>query len=642
MLTQRQLMIIFMFWKNKNQTGKQLSEILQCSERTIKNEMSNLQTKCQNYGFSISSQNGIGYEFQVLNKTIFQNAILPHIASYAEVKEMPDEKGKRIYQSLSLLFQETWVKAEDISDYLFIDKRTLNSTFQDVREVLKHYHLSLISKPYYGFSVQGDELQKRFCIMNLYAHYHHIPFLIKKDLIYQNFFAIDSMKLIEIRNIWLTFMRKQDCMIKDIHIEKFVYHILLSYHRFRKGYTIEFSQTEKDEIEASRSYRMIKSLRLQLHEAGVIAIDESEIYYLSTVLFCYLDVHHFDEIERYSYLCDKSKECVQDILQLFEHHYPTLSFPPEFLDTLLFALFPMVARMHYYLYEENTWLRNWRFKNISTSPVTLEWAFMTVQRIMRLSKNYMSIDDMAQLAFVYQSLLESLTYPYKKKKVLIIPSSGYASAQSLIQIIQQISYCIDSIEIRERYHIKNVEDIKKYDILISSPEYCKDFKEHITILYDYEVLEHRYHEMYDIFMGMSDWIDDFLPETFEYQKSIKASTVEDIFSLVLSPSQAKEEIQSFKRREDYIFNFGLMTHPVYFRFVEDIKDEYFCMVKLQEPIMWHNISIESLIICLIYPTSLLKCSFYDRFLKRLINNSDDLKYLFEHCQKESVKKIMSH
>lgn len=642
MLTQRQFMMIFIFWKNKIQTSQKLSQILQCSERTVKKEINEIQSNCNSYGFSIHAKHGIGYEFEIMDNGTFKSVILPYIASYAEVNEMPDEKGKRVYQTLSMLFQEPWVKAEKIGEYLFVDKRTLNSTFQDVKDVLSNYHLTLISKPYYGLSVQGDEFQKRFCIMDLYAHYHHIPFLIKRDLIYSNFFDIELLKQSEIRNIWLSFIREQDFMVKNIHLEKFVYHILLSYHRFQKGYTINLSQTRKNEIEKSRSYKMIVSLRSKLHKAALIEIDESEIYYLSTVLFCYLDVHNIKEIEKYPYLYDKSKQCVQDILQFLKEQYPALYFPSEFLDTLLFTLFPMVSRMYYCLYEENTWLRNWRYKNISNSPVTLEFAFITIQRIMRLSKNNMSIDDVAQLAFVYQSLLERLTYPYRKKKVLIIPTSGYASAQSLIQIIQQISFCIDSIDIKERYLINGIEDIKKYDILISNPEYCQEFKEHIVVLYDHLALEHRYQEMYNIFMGITDWIDEFIPKTIECKRCMTAESIEDVFSFALSNSRAVEEIQQFEQREKYILNFSFKSQPVYIRFVNDIKQEYFGIVQLEKPIIWHNISIETLVVCLIYPSSLLKCFFYDQLLKRLIDNPNNIKFLLENCQKESVKKIMSY
>lgn len=641
MLTQRQLMIIFIFWNHESQTSMELSQSLHVSERTIKHDIKSMQTDAEQYGFSICSKHGTGYQFNILDDAAFSRHILVHIASYAEVNEIPDEKGKNIHEILSLLFKELWVTSGEIGACLFINKRALDAALQEIRKILQTYHLSLNSRPYYGYSIQGNELHKRFCIMDVYAHYHHMPFLIQKDMLYQTFFIMEESKQKAIRHTWLNFMRKQSCMVQDIYLEKFVYHMILSVHRSRKGYSIVFSREEQEEIQSMKSYRMVQELKKELHASGLLDFEDSEVCYLSIVLLCYIDVHRMEDIASSSYFYEMSMLCREDILHFFQQHYSAFSFTLEFQRLLLFSLFPLVVRMHYRLYEENTWLRNWRYKNIYMSPVSLEFAFLSIKRIMRQSQNGISRDAIAQLAFAYQMDLEAHMYPCRPKKLLIIPSSGYASAQPLVQIVKQyFSNCIQSIAIRERYSIKDMADIEQYNILISNPEYCQDFEGHIAFLYDSVIMEHRYQEMQDLLMGISGQIENFLPEKITCRKAVNATSVAEALASVFSPAKAVSETQFFRDREDYIFDFGLHPCAVHTHFVDDRTDEQFCIVELREPIVWHRISIDTLLICLFSPDSLLKCRFYDNFLKRLLKDETALSDLSSQCGKETIIRIM--
>lgn len=644
MLTQQQFMLVYHLWKsNAVQTSKDLSHIFTISERTIKNEIAGIQAEAIDYGFSIEARRSVGYRFKVIDDALFNKEFLPKLASYSDGREIPNDHEKRIYQTMCLLFQDQYVTADILSTALFVDKRSVQKTLKSIRILLQNYHLTLLSKPNQGFKIVGNEFHKRICIMDIYAYFHHFPELIHMDQLYQNYFQIDVNKQLMIRGIWLQLMREQNHSMKDIHFEKFVYHLLLADHRFRQGYMISVSQTDIDQIQSWEAFQIILELISRLKTAKLLNLNLHEAYYLSIIYLCCMDIHNHELLEKYPYFYEESKRCVPIVLNCLYKLYPSFGPPEALIHNINYSLFPLVVRNHYKMVEDNKWMRLWRFKNIHSSLVSLELAFLSIQAVSTYAHYDYRSDDVVQFAYVFQSCFGEQEYPYKRQKILIIPSSGTASAQFIVNFLQRdYASCIESIDIREQYEIKDSHELEAYDVLISSPEYCASFSNHIRILYEEHVFNYNYKEIYyalvDAEKRKRDLLPDIQKEDFIDIKS--AGSMLEIFSLIFPKEQAEEEFQAFQQREELIFNRSLSHTAGYFRFIHQKQKERFCVIRIEKPLKWKLAAIDTLILCFIHPDSFLKRCFYDNLLTRLLNDKEALDALLKSKNNSAVSFIM--
>ena len=648
-MTQRQFMLIFLLWKHqKVMTSEELSNHLHVSDRTIKNEMLIIKAEEEQLGIKIKAIRGSGYQLLIINDMQFQKNLLPQLGSYGDVCEIPTDEDMRVYQTLCILFERNYVTADYIAASLFIDKRSLNKTFHQIRKLLQRYQLTLTSKANYGFKITGDELHMRFCIMDIYGYYHHITLLIRKDRMYQNYFKVEETMRRRIRNIWLTLISSQSYTIRDIHLEKFIYQLLLSFHRFQQGYTLQFDETLIKEITSWESFQIVQLLKKQLHEENIMMIDESEVYYLSIVLFCCLDVHTKQQMKKVPYFYQKSMTCAHEQLQKLQLMFPAVLFPQDFIEDLQFTLYPLIVRTHFAMYEDNKWLRQWRLKSILSSLVSLELSYLTLNNMGERYQHYTSREDVFQLAYTFQALLTRQHAVIRRQKILIIPSSGYMSAMSLVHMIQQdFAHCIDSIEIKERYVIKDVKEVRNYDLLISSREYCEDFVGQGMMLYSDDISNYHYQEIYFKLMGIEKRNQAFFPQLHSacFIELESVVSMLDIFSVLYgskNKSQVQAEYQNFLSRKDRVFNGKLCSTAGYFHFVDDPMQELFSIVKIKKPYLWENIAVETLVVCFIHPDSLDKCRFYDIFLNHLLCNERSLELLWNDRSEEAMSLIMKN
>ncbi|MFQ6860259.1 MAG: BglG family transcription antiterminator [Beduini sp.] len=646
-MTQRQFMLIFLLWKqDRIMTSEELSSHLHVSNRTIKSEILIIQSKADQMGIEIKAKRGLGYQLLIIDDQQFQKELLPQLGSYGDVSEIPTDEQIRIYQTISILFEQEYVTADQIAASQFIDKRSLNKTFHQIRNLLQRYQLILISKANYGFKITGSELHQRFCIMDIYGYYHHITMLIRKDKMYQNYFKIEETTRRKIRNIWLTLISSRSYTIKDIHLEKFMYQLLLSYHRFQLGHKIEFDQSQIDEITSWESFEIVQSLKKRLHEENIFEMDESEVYYLSIVLFCYIDVHSIQQMKQSPRFYKQSLNCAKEQLRKLQKMLPTCSFPQDFINNLQFALYPLVVRSQYAMYEDNKWLRQWRLKGILRSLVSLELSYLTLNNRGEGDDCCISQEDVVQFSYTFQALLNQQRSVVKRQKILIIPSSGYMSALSLVNKIKQdFAHCIDSIEIKERYLIKEIKEVRNYDLLISSPEYCEDFTNQGVMLYSEAILNGHYQELYFKLMEVEGRNKAFFPplQSAYFIELEEADSILDIFNALYGhkdKSQVQLEYQNFLSRENWVFNGTFCSTTGYFHFVEMPLQECFGIVKIKRPLQWKNTVIEILVICWIHPDSLEKCHFYDVFLNHLLTDRSSLELLWNDRSEEALFQIM--
>lgn len=158
-------------------TAKELAEYVGVSERTVKSDLADVKVLAGESGCGLYSLRGKGYWIRIENQELFktmEEQLYSHFSHFNYTQEYQD-RANRIVRIL--LVQEGYIKLDDVADRLYLSRSSMKAAMQDAREILGGYKLELVSKPGYGMKVMGNEINIRFCMLELFLDhdYRKIP-----------------------------------------------------------------------------------------------------------------------------------------------------------------------------------------------------------------------------------------------------------------------------------------------------------------------------------------------------------------------------------------------------------------------------------------------------------------------------------
>ena len=146
-LTTRQSKIVQEINTHQSLTGKELSILLNCSVRTIQNEITAI-----NRSHKIIRSSNKGYTLNTsAYEAIYQSSKYPQ----------KDNEALKI-----LLFSSNPIHIYDLADRLYVSVTTLEKHLKTYQDILKDYSLSIIRNKGY-LQIEGNEIYKRQLIKNL-------------------------------------------------------------------------------------------------------------------------------------------------------------------------------------------------------------------------------------------------------------------------------------------------------------------------------------------------------------------------------------------------------------------------------------------------------------------------------------------
>jgi len=141
--------------------GSQLAITLDISTRTLQSEIANLKKELSTNGAEIRSMAGRGYQLVITDSKKFNE----YMSLYENSRVDNNDSDQRVHLILRYLLSSSYIKSEDLYRKLFISASTFSSDLKTVKEILKKYKLSTISKPHYGMHVSGKEQDIRLCLV---------------------------------------------------------------------------------------------------------------------------------------------------------------------------------------------------------------------------------------------------------------------------------------------------------------------------------------------------------------------------------------------------------------------------------------------------------------------------------------------
>jgi lichenan operon transcriptional antiterminator len=576
------MMIKYLTEKDGYVTAEELSRQLEVSIRTIKRYVQDLNYFFSKYGTEIFSTKGIGYKVRGPAKEI--RKISEEAAKCIEGFQMDDSTEGRITKILCTFFNKDYINAEELSDTLNLSIASTNKLIANVKGILKEYDVSIMSKPFHGSKIVGEEIKIRALILN---------YAIKSDennVLEVRLDTVSKQEVKEIEKIIIEALHVDNIILADKDFNTLLTRVLISVARIRKNYSIE--KNTFTESYRCHNYDFIKVIMNAIGRKLGLDIDENEILYVSTSSGIII----YDYNTRMKLIVD-TKDAINKFVEeaLAEISLVTdldLTEDSDFIDALAMHLKIFMNRFHAGISAKNPLL-----KQIKTKfPMETNLATIMAKKLKEEFNVTLDEDEIGFITMHFGAAFERRRGT-SGKKVCIICHYGIGTSQLLAEKLKQR---ISNINIVGTYPVRYLDIALKTDIdfIVSTVKLdTKDFK--VPVLYIENVFSDEIvNELHQVFQEKEErkkiFETTFNKETFF---RIKAETPEEAIKSIGQAMKDKgfidEEVIAMvlereKMSSTNIGNLVAIPHTILEGFYKSIIG----VGVLEKPIIWNKEEVQ--------------------------------------------------
>lgn len=235
-------------------TGVELAKIIGVTDRTIRDDIREINKKSDDLGISIKGIRGEGYLIDVKDNKLYNKLLCSMIQEEQKedyiVPTLPDDRVNYIVKKL--LIAKDYLTLEGLAEELFVSKTTINGDLNKAEYILEEYDLKIWRKRYYGIKLIGDEIKIRLCLSKFLENKPYIANVQTTDFSES---ILKDVDLDKIKEILFKNIQKSQLKLSDITFNNLVVHIAISIQRIKNGYNIEsLSLKNALEIKSTKEY----------------------------------------------------------------------------------------------------------------------------------------------------------------------------------------------------------------------------------------------------------------------------------------------------------------------------------------------------------------------------------------------------
>lgn len=406
-----------------NLKGDDLADSLGITTRTLRNDMKLLNDLLIPEGAAVFATRN-GYHLNIIDPDAFHR-FQQNLKKQSLIEnKIPQDNEERIYYLLKrLLMTNSYIKAEELVNELFISKSSLTKLLKSVKERLHSFHLSLQIRPNYGLKVEGDEMQKRACISEyFFPKRGQIPLL---DQIpdFNAYFISNEIEKIE--KAVHKRLYEANVNVNDIGFENIVIHLTVSIKRIQMGREIQEFHLLHEAVQDSEEYRIMERILTDLTEQFNIDFSNGEKLYLTV----HLIGNRLSSYEWGAKDIDKEKEklllLISEMLKkMNEEMGIDVRDDLELQANLVSHLKQAITRLLLGLRIRNPLIQ----EIISHYPLAYEAAILAVSVLEKKLLLNINKDETGFLAIHLQAAIERKNDSRCSKRCLIICGTGQGSA----------------------------------------------------------------------------------------------------------------------------------------------------------------------------------------------------------------------
>jgi lichenan operon transcriptional antiterminator len=449
LFTLRQLAIIKYLYENKDDFVSSiiLAKEQKISVRTVKNEISSIREMTLNSNlFMIVSTPSKGHRIKIVD--LNQAKLYFDKINDSQVSYTFNEQLIRIkYVILLLLDANSFIQKYQLLYQLNISESTLYHDLKEVKKTLQFYHIELVYKSGSGYSVRGEEKNKRACLAKEEIY----------SILEENYETNANFKNItEVKEKLIDIFLLNQYKISDIILESLILHLVCTIQRIKKGHLIVSIQ-EKNEY-SDKEYKIAKDILKQCISGSVSEL-EGEIKYLAINLSGKRNYDDFSSVSE-----DINNFIIKTLEMIRTEYGVDFSRCVDLKVALALHFVPLLSRMR----------NDRKLKNLLLAEIkqNFPFAFDIAGFFSLLIQDHYHIkvseDEMAYFTLYFNYGLESVTINSEGKKLLVI-SSLKPSETILLRhkIYQWFKTQILKLDFINTVDIERC-DLTEYDVLFTT------------------------------------------------------------------------------------------------------------------------------------------------------------------------------
>ncbi|MFC4025156.1 BglG family transcription antiterminator [Oceanobacillus longus] len=247
-----------------------LAERLDCSEKTVRNDLKYIEGHIQEFSDAIIVRKpGIGV-YLVMDEA--ERSLLFQRLSSRETKTQEERTIEIGYQ---LLTNEKPITLQHLANRYYVPKATIKKDIEEIAGWLKRFDIELVSKQRLGSATCGSELNRRSAL----AHLSRIT--TSSD---DKSYVLDMFQPYEIttvRKLLQDMQLRYSIAFTDGAMESLLVHALIMIKRTRERSTVYISDEDKGKTQQTAEYDYIRWFTKQLEMVLKITLPENERVYFT-------------------------------------------------------------------------------------------------------------------------------------------------------------------------------------------------------------------------------------------------------------------------------------------------------------------------------------------------------------------------
>lgn len=433
-----------------------LSEKMDVSPKTIKNDIKEINNSLEGHAIIENKRNSYifyifdtdGYE-QVKNKV------------YAHDDFMNSPNSRIVFIMQKLMNTDCPYLTDELAYDMNIGRSTVNGDLKRLRKILEEYEIEILGKTNTGISLNGDELEIRFFILeNMY------------DGIYKDY-PLDSDLIDAIKQIALEYE------LDSVAVEYFIKFFTVMIDRFLNGNPLSKLDKKYEELKESSAYIFAREIANNISKVLMTDLPEEEILFISIPIAGMRTPTNIKTIEKL-----QVKKTTEDlILKIKDKIKQEMNISIQFeqiMHEFMYHIQFMINRMKY-----GFKIRGIDCEEIKSSNSVAYTVAEVAASVIQNEENIEISNEEIALMSVYFGILIDKSNLEKNKiyNIAIICGTGRISARVVESNLKKI---IKNETVMDLYSDSNIDSeiLDKYDLVVSTVKLDIDTKSEIIYIKD--------------------------------------------------------------------------------------------------------------------------------------------------------------
>lgn len=433
-----------------------LSEKMDVSPKTIKNDIKEINNSLEGHAIIENKRNSYifyifdtdGYE-QVKNKV------------YAHDDFMNSPNSRIVFIMQKLMNTDCPYLTDELAYDMNIGRSTVNGDLKRLRKILEEYEIEILGKTNTGISLNGDELEIRFFILeNMY------------DGIYKDY-PLDSDLIDAIKQIALEYE------LDSVAVEYFIKFFTVMIDRFLNGNPLSKLDKKYEELKESSAYIFAREIANNISKVLMTDLPEEEILFISIPIAGMRTPTNIKTIEKLQ-VKKTTEDLILKIKDKIKQEMNISIQSEQIMHEFMYHIQFMINRMKY-----GFKIRGIDCEEIKSSNSVAYTVAEVAASVIQNEENIEISNEEIALMSVYFGILIDKSNLEKNKiyNIAIICGTGRISARVVESNLKKI---IKNETVMDLYSDSNIDSeiLDKYDLVVSTVKLDIDTKSEIIYIKD--------------------------------------------------------------------------------------------------------------------------------------------------------------